>query len=91
MVSNLKDDENVEKILSEYKMSMGGCFFSKAPEEALSKDSRQSFIESMIKTPLFNINELLLIYDKSSDEKKRELFRQAVLVLRDLKFNENKD
>lgn len=88
MVSNLKDDENIEKILSEYKMSMGACFFSKNPEEILSKDSGQSFIESVIETPLFNINELLLVYDKSSDEKKRELFRQSILALRDLKFNE---
>lgn len=76
-----KEDIDVNSIVDEYKMSMGGCFFSKVQPDKDDKESEQSLIENVIENHLFEVNKLLDAYDELSADKKRELFFKVVVSL----------
>jgi len=81
-----KEDIDVNSIVDEYKMSMGGCFFSKVQPNEDDKEPEQFLIENVIENHLFEANKLLDVYDGLSADKKRELFLKVVISL----INSNK-
>jgi hypothetical protein len=76
-----KDDLDINSIVNEYKMSMGGSFFSKAHPAEDNKQSEHLIVEDVLKNHLFDIQKLLNVYDELSYDKKRELFYRAILSL----------
>lgn len=74
-------DEDINSIVEEYKMSMGGSFFSKTEPDKDDNESEQLLVDYAIENYLFDIGKLLLVYEKLSEDKKRELFYKAVLSL----------
>jgi hypothetical protein len=87
MVIYLADDKDIERIVNEYKMSMGGSFFSKRSDMDTNDRLEQLIIENVIKDHLFDIQELLLTYDKLSEVNKRELFIKVVIAFTKHEFN----
>ena len=87
MVICLADDKDIERIVNEYKMSMGGSFFSKRSDMDTNNELEQLIIENVIKDHLFDIQELLLTYDKLSKVNKRELFIKVVIAFTKHEFN----
>ena len=83
-----EDDKRLNSIIDEYKMSMGGCFFNKAPEKDHDVELEILAIENALKNHLFDTDQLLLIYDELSDFNKRELFRKVVVAFIKYKFLE---
>lgn len=74
-------DEDINSIVEEYKMSMGGSFFSKAEPDKEDNESEQLLVDYAIENYLFDIGKLLMVYEKLPEDKKRELFYKAVLSL----------
>ena len=82
-----KDHEKLNSILEEYKMSMGGCFFQNSNDN--NQGSELEIINNAVKNHLFDIYELLSIYDSLSDFYKRELFINVFSKLIKLQNEEN--
>ena len=74
-----KDDKKLNSIIDEYKMSMGGSFFSKVQLDEDDKESEQILIDDLIENHLFDAQKLLLAYDELGAGKKRELFYRVVI------------
>ncbi len=78
-----KKDIEVDSIVDEYKMSMGGCFFSKIDYNDNNYDLEHELINDVIENHIYNLEKLLHAYDELSSDKKRELFYKALHSLID--------
>ena len=75
----LKDDnEKLNSIIEEYKMSMGGCFFNNINK---NHDIELEVIKNGIENHLYDKYKLLSIYDNLSDINKREFFINVISTL----------
>jgi len=83
-----EDDKRLNSIIDEYKMSMGGYFFNKAPKKDHDLELEVLAIENALENHLFDTDQLLSIYDELSDFNKRELFRKVVVAFIKYKFHE---
>ncbi|HML05057.1 MAG TPA: hypothetical protein VK426_04710 [Methanobacterium sp.] len=83
-----ENDKRMNSIIDEYKMSMGGSFFNKAPDKDHDVELEILAIENALEKYLFDTDKLLSIYDELSDFNKRELFRKVVVAFIKNKFNE---
>jgi len=90
VVSLDKEDKVIQSIIEEYKMSMGGSFFNKVAEEDPNMKLERLMVESTIENHLFDIHELLSIYDKLSEFNKRMFFQKVVLKFVELYSNTDK-
>jgi len=76
-----KNGIDVDSILDEYKMSMGGCFFSRSDINKSDEQNEQILIDDAVGKHLFDVEKLLIIYDQLSVPKKRELFHSVIIYL----------
>jgi len=74
-----KDDIDLNSIVEEYKLSMGGSFFSKVQSDEDGNESEQILIDHAVENYLFDVGKLLLVYEKLSEEGKRELFYKVII------------
>lgn len=74
-----KENIDVNSIVDEYKMSMGGSFFSKARLDEDDNESEQILIDDLIENHLFDAQKLLLAYDELGAGEKRELFYKVII------------
>lgn len=74
-----KEDIDVNSIVAEYKMSMGGSFFSKVHSDEDNSESEQILIDNLIENHLFDAQKLLIAYDELDADKRRELFYRVVI------------
>lgn len=74
-----KENIDINSIVDEYKMSMGGSFFSKAQLDEDDNEPEQILIDDLIENHLFDAQKLLLAYDGLGAGKKRELFYRVVI------------
>ncbi len=81
-----EEDKKLNSVIDEYKMSMGGCFFNKAPGKDHDAELEKLAIENALENHLFDTDQLLSIYDELSDFNKRELFRKVVVGFIKYKF-----
>lgn len=84
-------DRNIESIIEEYKMSMGGYFFNKKLEKGHEDELEKLAIENAVKNHLFDTYQLLSIYDELSDSNKRKFFRKVIVEFIKFKFDENNE
>ncbi|MGB9936553.1 MAG: hypothetical protein ACPK7O_02435 [Methanobacterium sp.] len=82
------EDRNMELIIEEYKMSMGG-YFNKTLEKGHEDELELLAIENAIENHLFDTHQLLSIYDELSDSNKREFFRKVIVGFIEFKFDKN--
>lgn len=80
-----KEDIDINSIVDEYKMSMGGSFFSKAHSNDDNKESEQILIDNLIENHLFDAQKLLTAYDELDAVKRRELFYKVIISFIDQK------
>lgn len=74
-------DKDIHSIVEEYKMSMGGSFFNNMSKEDSNLKLEKAVIENGLENHLFDMQELLSIYDKLSEYSKRAFFQKVVLKL----------
>ncbi len=90
MIDLNEEEKDIESIVEEYKMSMGGSFFSN-----MSKNHdiglESLIIEKGIENHLFDTHTLLSIYDGLSEHNKREFFHKIVVAFIEFKFQEKID
>lgn len=84
-----EDDKKLNSIVDEYKMSMGGSFFNKAPGKDHDVELELLAIENALENHLFDTDQLLSIYDELSEFNKREFFRKVVVEFIKYKFDGN--
>jgi hypothetical protein len=84
-----KDDKNLELIIDEYKMSMGGYFLKKNLDKEHDGELENLAIENAVENHLFDTYQLLSIYDELSDFNKREFFRKVIVEFIKFKFQDN--
>lgn len=88
MIHVNKENKDLDIIIDEYKMSMGGCFFNNIPDKEHGVELEELTIENALKEHLFDTYKLLSIYDELSDLNKRELFRKVIIEFIKYKFDE---
>ncbi len=85
------DDKQLKCILDEYKLSIGGSFFSNKLQGEHDEELEILAIKNAVENHLFDTHQLLSIYDELSDLNKREFFRKVIVAFIEYKFNENKE
>ena len=90
MIGLDKEDKTMQSIIEEYKMSMGGSFFNNSLKRNLNMEAEHLMIKKGIENHLFNVHELLTVYDKLSEQGKRAFFQRIVLAFIELYSNTDK-
>lgn len=86
---DFSNSQSVARIVDEYKMSMGGCFFNNTHNKEHDIELEILAIENALESHLFDTYQLLSIYDELSDLNKREFFRRVIVEFIKFKFHEN--
>lgn len=86
-----KKDKEIESIVEEYKMSMGGRFFNKSSEDEHEIELETFSMDNAVENHLFDTYQLLSVYDELSDFNKREFFRKVIVAFIEFKFDENRE